>query len=44
MKLEEIDTDVHVKLGLRVYKAEDLYKLFDVRGIPFETIEEDITE
>ncbi len=41
MKAEDINTEIHVKLGNRVYLAEDLFKLFDVRGIKYELIEED---
>jgi len=39
MRLEDIDTNIHVKLGERVYLATDLYKLFDVRGLKYEVIE-----
>jgi len=39
MNIDEIDTNIHVKLGDRVYLAEDLFKLFDVRGISYEIIE-----
>ena len=40
MKLEDINTNTEVKLGNRVYLAEDLFKLFDVRNIKYSTLED----
>jgi hypothetical protein len=45
IKLEDINADTQVKMGSRVYLAKDIFPLFDVRGIPYEVIENDeITE
>ena len=39
---EEINTKTQVKIGNRVYEASELFKLFDVRGLKYELLEEEV--
>ena len=40
VKKEEVALN-QLRLGDRVYEVEDLFKLFDIRDVPFSLIEEE---
>ena len=41
MKLEEVNSKTQLVVGDRVYQASDVFKLFDVRGLSYEVLEDD---
>lgn len=43
VKKEEVALN-QLRLGNRVYEVEDLFKLFDIRDVPFSLIEEEVVE